>query len=244
MTEATGSTANSHALLRRLERFGPLTAAEVELLDCLERSGEWAPPDTCLISEGESEPSVVALLAGLAYRHKDFRDGRRQIIGLLMPGEICGRQGFVSSPIDYGVRSLTRVRIVRIESDHFMQILREHPTISRALQRATLVEQAIQRAWTVNLGQRQALERMAHLLCELAQRMSDCGLLRPDGAFEVSLTQGQLGSVLGLTSVHVNRILQKLRAATLIDFDRGLVRIHDIDRLRSISDFNPAYLSY
>lgn len=243
MTDPRASPAGANALLRKLSRYATFDDPAQDAIDGLERTSEWVSRRAVLISEGETEAAVVVLWEGLAYRHKDFRDGRRQIIGLLVPGDICGGHGESSSPVDYGVRTLTRARVARINADRFLQTQADHPSIARALQRAMLVEQAIQRAWIVNLGQRKAHERIAHLLCELAQRLSDCGFSRPDGGFEVALTQDQLGSALGLTSVHVNRVLQRLRAEGFLDFDRGVVRIHEVIRLQSLADFNPAYLS-
>jgi CRP-like cAMP-binding protein len=226
-----------------LERFSTFSISDRLAIDDLERGSEWVAPATPIMTEGKALDAVIPLLEGLAYQHKDFRDGRRQIIMLLVPGDICGGHRRISGPINYGVRTLTRARIVRIPGDQFLEVLESHPAIARALNKAALVEEAILRAWIVNLGQRHAHERIAHLLCELTQRMSDCGLLLPNGDFELPLTQMELGSALGLTSVHINRILQRLRSENMIEFHGGVVRIYDLRSLQAIADFDPAYLS-
>jgi len=237
------SVPSANALITKLERFATFSEVEREAIGDLDASSEWIAPGKSIITAGDSPEAVLPLLEGLAYRHKDFRDGRRQILSLLLPGDICGGSGELSGPADYGVRSLSRARIARIESAHFIAIVRAHPAIALALIKSALVEQAIQRAWIVNLGQRHAHERIAHLLCEVAHRMNDCGLVLSHGGFELPLTQHELGSALGLTSVHTNRVLQQLRAEQLIEFQGGVVHIHDAPRLQALADFDPAYLS-
>lgn len=232
-----------NALARKLERFSALDRGDRLALDDLARAAEWVPPDRSIATEGDASGAVLPLLEGLAFRHKDFRDGRRQIISLLVQGDICGGHGRLAGPTNYGVRSLTRCKIARVSVTRFVEILDDHPAIAEALNKAALVEEAVLRTWIVNLGQRHAHERMAHLLCEWAQRMADCGRLLAHGGFELPLTQQELGSALGLTSVHVNRVLQRLRAENLIAFHNGTMRIFDFDRLRSVADFDPAYLS-
>ncbi|MBA3810956.1 MAG: Crp/Fnr family transcriptional regulator [Caulobacteraceae bacterium] len=237
------SSSGDNALIRKLERFSALACGDRLALDDLARTCEWVPPDRSIVTEGDASGAVLPLLEGLAYRHKDFRDGRRQIISLLVPGDMCGGHGRLSRPTNYGVRTLTRCKIARISRQGFVHLLDSHPAIAEALNEAALVEEAVLRTWIVNLGQRHAHERMAHLLCEWAQRMADCGRLLAHGGFELPLTQQGLGAALGLTSVHVNRVLQRLRAENLVAFQNGTVRIFDFDRLRAVADFDPAYLS-
>jgi CRP-like cAMP-binding protein len=212
-------------------------------LDHLEHSSEWISSAHPILREGEAEEMVLPLLDGLAYQHKDLRGGRRQIIAVLLPGDLCSGYGRRTSPMDYGVRALTQVRIARIPKESFDRILACHGAIADAMATAAVVEEAVLRAWLVNLGQRDARERVAHLICELARRMADCGLLLIHGGFDLPLTQQELGSALGLTNVHVNRILRRLRDEDLMDIQRGVVRIQDLERLQRVADFDPAYLS-
>jgi CRP-like cAMP-binding protein len=237
------SAPSANALIRKLERFSSFSDVERQAIGDLDAASEWIAPGKPIINAGDGPEMVLPLLEGLAYRHKDFRDGRRQILSLLLPGDICGGAGELSGPVDYGVRSLSRARIARIESARFIELLQTHPAIAIALIRSALVDEAVQRAWIVNLGQRHAHERIAHLLCELAHRMSDCGLILSHGGFELPLTQQELGSALGLTSVHTNRVLQQLRAEKLIEFQGGVVHIQDAPRLRALADFDAGYLS-
>jgi CRP-like cAMP-binding protein len=137
---------------------------------------------------------------------------------------------------------MTRSRISRVPVDRFIRRLERRPAIAQALQFAAAREEAILRAWMANLGQRAAYERLAHLICEIAQRMASRGLVFANGGFELPLTQQELGWALGLTSVHVNRVLRRLRDEGLIDFRNGLVQPNDLTRLQTVAGFDPGYL--
>jgi len=235
--------ATANALIRRLQTMSRLTSAERSALWELVHAWEWVPAGAVIEKEGDSSGAVHGVLAGLACRHKDFRDGRRQIIAILFPGDLSRDVADGARPTDHHVRALSRAKVVRIGLDHLEAVIADNPGIGRALHRATIVEGAVMRAWIINLGQRQAHERLAHLLCEMAHRMADRDLSRPDGSFELPLTQKELGTALGLTSVHVNRVLQKLRTESLVEFAGGVVRIRELDRLEGLANFDPAYLS-
>jgi CRP-like cAMP-binding protein len=230
------------ALTRKLSRLWPLSARDVYALDDLTREARWIDPGVSILAAGAKPEAIVSLLEGFACAHQDFPDGRRQITALRLPGDLCGGHIALSDPIHYGVRTLTRAKVSLVPVDQFLRRMEQFPALSQALQRAAAQEEAILRAWMVNLGQRPAHERMAHLICEVAERMANCGLLRANGAFELPLTQHELGSALGLTGVHVNRVLQRLRAEGLIDFRGGLVQPLDLARLRVVAEFDPTYL--
>ena len=122
-----------------------------------------------------------------------------------------------------------------------MDELLARPLIARALWMAGLIDESALRAWTVSLGKRDASERVAHLICELFVRLGTVGSTRVDG-FDLPLTQEQLGDVLGLTTVHVNRVLRHLREAGLVSFKNCTVMIADFSKLRKAAGFDPGYL--
>ena len=242
-SQEDASVVKSNALIQRLQSLSDLTPIERSALWELLDAWEWFPAGAVIEREGDCSGSVHGLLAGLACRHKDLGDGRRQIIAILFPGDLSRDLAGASRPTDHHVRTLTRAKVVRIALHHLEAVIAANPGIERALHVATIVEAAVLRAWIVNLGQRRAHERLAHLFCEMAHRMVSCDLSRPDGSFELPLTQKELGTALGLTSVHVNRVLQKLRAEALVEFANGVLRIRELDRLQGIANFDPAYLS-
>ena len=105
----------------------------------------------------------------------------------------------------------------------------------------TLIDAAIFREWIVNVGRRDSLSRISHLLCEIALRLEEAGLAK-DHTYEMPMTQEQIADCTGLTPVHVNRVLKELGRMGLIDRERRSVSILHWDRLQEIGDFNTRYL--
>jgi CRP-like cAMP-binding protein len=136
---------------------------------------------------------------------------------------------------------LTDAVVASITKDQIMAAVETHPRLTSALWWTTLVDEGIARAWLVNLGQRTAIARIASLFYELWYRARLIGLT-DEGEFALPLTQEQLGEAVGLTSVHVNRVLRELRDLNLVKFRSRLVVISDVDQLMKIADFDPAYL--
>lgn len=219
-----------------------LDQGERRALDGLLGEGRWMGPGEVVLGEGRAPDGICLLIEGWACRYKDFRDGRRQIAALLIPGDLI-HHGDATHPRagDHAVRALTRARIAWVAPQAAAVALGDWPTLARALRMAAAIEHATVRAWVVNLGQRPAHERMAHLFCELAERLSAAGRGSPT-AFELPLTQQALGWTLGLTTVHVNRVLQQLRGEGLIDFHDNVLTIFDSPRLKRLADFDGAYL--
>lgn len=230
------------AVGRNLGRLHGLDENERGALDRLLGEGHWVGAGEVVLGEGRAPDGVCMLLEGWACRCKDFRDGRRQIAALLIPGDLI-HYGDATHPRagDHAVRALTRARIAWIAPEAVTAALRDYPGLAQALRMAAAIEPATVRAWVVNLGQRPAPERTAHLFCELAQRLNVAD--RPSPAvFALPLTQQALAWALGLTPVHVNRVLQQLRGEGLIDFHDGVLTISDSPRLRTLADSDGAYL--
>lgn len=242
MQSSLNSPPISNAFIDRLCQFERLNAAAIHALHDLMPVSDWVESGQVILAEGEPSPFVVPILEGLAYRYKQMRDGRRQIIGLLTPGDLSGGYGRLSQRLHYGVMAQTRVRVAKTSCEPFWTLAQREPMIGLALHRAALADEDLLRAWIINLGQRQATARMAHLLCELEHRMSNCGLTLNAGEFRLPLSQQELGEVLGMSSVHINRVLQKLRAEKLITFYSRIVRIKNLEGLRAVADFDSGYL--
>lgn len=219
-----------------------LGESERRVLDRLLGEGRWVGVGEVVLGEGRAPDGVCVLLEGWACRCKDFRDGRRQIAALLIAGDLI-HHGDATHPRagDHAVRALTRARIAWIAPEAVMAALGDYPGLAQALRMAAAIEQATVRAWVVNLGQRVAHQRMAHLFCELAHRLAPRDRPCP-ASFALPLTQQVLAWALGLTAVHVNRVLKQLRGDGLIDFHNGVLTIFDNARLKRLADFDGAYL--
>lgn len=228
--------------VRRLNALVPLTdagiAAYVKAVgERIQRAG--AGED--LVSEGDPPDRVRVILSGWLTRYKTLEDGRRQIVSLLLPGDTCDAQVYLLRRMDHSIGTLTPVVYAEIEPARFEDLLAADRSLADAFRIETLVTTAIEREWVLNLGRRVALERIAHLLCEIFERLRTVGLL--DGKSCVfPITQMDLADATGLSVVHVNRTIQELRASDLIVLRERTLTINDLDALKSLAMFLPNYL--
>jgi CRP-like cAMP-binding protein len=228
-------------IIRKLEQFVRLSAADRAMLDrALGRRTRTFAPRADIAREGE-RPEAHLLLDGWACRYKQLEDGRRQIVSFFLPGDICDFNVFILREMDHSIGTITPVTTVDLPRQFFDEISAGYPRILTAFWWESLVNAAIQREWTMNLGQRTASERMAHLLCELFIRLRMVGLADDDSC-SFPLTQADLAEATGLSKVHVNRTLQELRASDLIVLKDKTLLVPDLDRLISAGLFNPNYL--
>ena len=230
----------TNLLLRKLEAFGPLPAEDKLLLDAAIGQPRSIPADRDLIHEGDTPRDVRLIVEGFACRYKLLKDGSRQIVAFLVPGDFCDLHVFILKAMDHSISTLSPAQVVDIPRGRVLE-LTERPAIGRALWWVTLVDEAVLREWLLNNGQREAEERIAHLLCELHSRLKIVGLA-DGGKFSLPITQAEIGDSLGLSAIHVNRSLQVLRAQDLISLRYRELVIHDPDRLRAFAGFTPNYL--
>lgn len=227
-------------LTRKLELFGRLAEADRQLLDRIASRPRTVAAHEDIIREGDAPSDVHLVMEGLSCRYKMLPDGNRQIFAYLVPGDFCDLNIFILKRMDHNIATLSDCQIVSVPRARVLE-LSERPAIARALWWVTLVDEAILREWVVSLGQRDAEQRIAHLFCELHLRMQSIGLLNDDN-LELPITQAELADTVGLSTVHVNRSLQKLRNQNLVQFRHKTLSILDIDRLRASCAFNPNYL--
>ena len=196
--------------------------------------------DVDLVREGAPTGEVRLVLDGIAFRYKVIPEGRRQIMAFLLPGDLCDLQIPILGAMDHGIRTLTRCKVASI-SQSVVDGWTERPRVIRALWWATLVDEAVMREWIVNLGARQADQRVAHLLVELLHRLRSVGLATDKG-YALPLSQEKLGECTGLSAVHVNRVVMRLRKSGLVTFQRNRVAIEDLEALSAMAGFDPGYL--
>lgn len=240
--ETIGEVSASEMLTRRLENFLTFKADEHVALDAaLSRPVQCVNLRRDLIREGEQPHGVLLILSGWACRYKMLEDGRRQIVSLLVPGDMCDLHNDVLAKMDHSIGAVTAVRYVSVSDEALQRLSTDHPRVGRALWWQMLVNVATQREWTINIGRRSAEERIGSLLCELMLRLRAVGLSSRT-AFDFPLTQNDIAEATGLTSVHVNRMMQQLRAAGLIRLSGKVLTIPDLARLQTASLFAPEYL--
>ena len=227
-------------LTRKLEAFGPLPDADKRLLDEISRNPRAVGPKTDLIREGDVPSDVNLILEGFACRYKVLPDGTRQIMAYLVPGDFCDLHVFILKAMDHSIATLSPCQVVKIPRPRILELL-DRPAIARAFWWAALVDEATLREWLVNIGVRTAEQRIGHLLCELLLRLETVGLTNGD-TYELPITQVELADTMSLTSVYVNRVLQRLRRDGLITLKGKNLVILDLERLKAFSGFNPNYL--
>ena len=230
----------ANLLTRKLEAFAPLSEADRHLLDAVIREARDVGSREDLIREGDAPGDVRLILAGFACRYKRLAGGRRQIMAYLVPGDFCDLHVFILREMDHTIATLSPCRVVDIPRERILEMT-ERPALGRALWWATLVDEATLREWLVNIGARPAEQRVAHLLCELLLRLRTVGLANGD-SYELPITQAELADTVGLTNVHVNRVLQRLRGDGLITLRGKRLVIPDVERLNAFSGFTPNYL--
>jgi CRP-like cAMP-binding protein len=229
-------------LIAKLEQFVRMSADDKQALQTL-ASGRVRKLEARedVIREGANAQGVSLILSGWASRYKTLEDGRRQTTSYLIPGDICDLNIFILREMDHSIGTLTPLVYADISREQIEAMSDAHPRIAEALRWDTLVQAAIQREWIVNLGQRTAVERVAHLFCEMYYRLRVVGLTRPNG-YTFPPTQAELADATGLSTVHVNRTLQDMRAVGLIRLRGREITIPDLPALEQASLFSPSYL--
>ncbi|WP_243369273.1 Crp/Fnr family transcriptional regulator [Microvirga solisilvae] len=229
-------------LIRKLEHFTKLSSEEKRALEqATSLKRRHLNPREDLIYEGEKPDSVNLINDGWACRYKVLEDGRRQILGFLVPGDVCDMRMFILKEMDHSIGAISPVSVSEIPKDTIIELTDTYPRLSRAFWWNSLVEDSISREWVVNNSQRDAVERMAHLFCELFVRLRMVGLTNGDSC-EFPLTQAELGETLGLSTVHVNRTLQEMRAANLVVLKGKSLTIPNLEALQEVGLFNDNYL--
>jgi CRP-like cAMP-binding protein len=229
-------------LVRKLEQFVRLSADDRALLTraATSRVRQFGPRID-IAREGDQPTDVHVLLSGWACRYKQFEDGRRQVVSFFLPGDMCDINVFILKEMDHSIATITSANVADLPREFFDEISASHPRIATALWWETLVSAAIQREWTMSLGQRTATERMAHLLCEIFLRLRLAGLTEGNSC-EFPLIQSDLAEATGLSKVHVNRTLQELRSSGLVVLRGRTLMIPNLDHLMSAALFNSNYL--
>ena len=244
MTGTRMSERNADVVIRRLNAFRKMSPeAAVGLEDAIRGRVIVASAGQELVCEGDPADRIRIILSGWLARYKTLEDGRRQIVNFVVPGDTCDAFIYLLRRMDHSIVSLTSATFAEIDRDRFEAFIASDRTLAEAFWCETLSNAAIQREWTMNLGRRDALERVAHLLCELIERLRPV-VLWDGNSCAFPVTQLDLADATGLSVVHVNRTLQELRSSRLIVLRDRILTVNDLDALKGAALFNPDYLHY
>ena len=230
-------------LVKRWRRRVAINDADVRALNDLPWTRKAFGRDAYLVREGEPATSCCLLVTGFAFRQKLVSDGARQIISIHIRGEFVDLQNSLLTIADHNVQALTNSNVAFVPRNALTDLMAARHNIARAVWLDSLVDASIFREWVVNVGRRDAKTRIAHLLCELAARLTASGGDR-ETIVDFPMTQEQLADATGLTAVHTNRTLQHLRKAGLISLSANRLTILDWDALAEAGDFNERYLHH
>lgn len=227
--------------IKKLRHGAALTPDDEASLAALPFSVRNVEPRSDFGAESDAMHSIPIILEGWACRYRLLENGKRQIVTLLLPGDLCEPFGVLPNFLDRSLAALTAVRYAPAQIAAIRKLTKDNIRIETALWWDLMMATEIEREHLVSLGRRSASERMGHLFCELHCRLTMVGLADATG-FELPVSQADLSDLLGLSAVHVNRSLQELRRSQLISLSGRRLRIHDLATLRDVSYFDPAYL--
>ena len=228
-------------LLANLELRSPLSPADRETILALPCALKSLAPGSYLVREGEPPTACGVLVSGFAYRQKLTGEGGRQILSIHIPGEALDFQNIFLNSADHSVQMLTRGQVALVLRADLQRAARSSPAIGHAILINILVEASIFREWILNIGRRDAKSRLAHVLCELAVRLDAHGLTEEMG-YHLPMTQAELADALGLTPVHLNRVIRALEVDGLLVRTKRDLSFPDWERMRDLADFNDRYL--
>lgn len=227
--------------MRKLARLVAFTEADRTALANLPYRTQMVGAGAYLVREGKTAIECCLLVSGYACRHKLTSDGGRQIVSFHIPGDMLDLQHLFLPRADHNVQTITPATVAWIPSAELRNLSLQHTGVGEALWRDTLIDASIFREWVLNVGRRDAKTRIAHMLCEFAARHDAVGIDSAE-AFEVPMTQEQIGDATGLTAVHVNRMFRALERDGVIARKGKSILVNDWARMRRVADFDPSYL--
>jgi CRP-like cAMP-binding protein len=229
-------------LARKLAWFGDLSAADIEVLDGLHTTTRLVRRNRDIVTEGRSYETMFVLMEGSAIRYRVLRDGRRQVLNILLPGDFVGFPGCFFENALYAITALSDAVVSPVPFTVLLSLFERRPRLAATIFRSFACEAAIYAEHLIGVGRRSALERVVHFLLELLTRLRVVGLA-DENSYRMPLTQELIGDALGLSVPHVNRTLRQLRDDGLVTIGEQRVVINDIDALSALADFETSYLS-
>jgi CRP-like cAMP-binding protein len=231
------------AFAKKLGAFVALSEDEFEALDRLYGRRKKFAAGRDMVHEGQSNQCAYILASGWVCSYKLLPGGSRQIVDFQIPGDFLGLRSVLFRTSDHSIEPVTRVEASEVLVSDLLDTFAKRPRLATAVLWAASRDEAMVVEHLVGIGRRDAKERTAHFLLELGARLKLVGLGTALG-YACPLSQYLLADAMGLSAVHVNRVLRELREDGLVTFQHGKVVIHDLDRLIAFADFDKAYLDH
>lgn len=227
----------------KLAAFVSLSPEDLVMLDRLHQRRRKFVAGVDLVHQGQADQSAYILAKGWVCSYKLLPNGSRQIVDFQVPGDFLGLRSVLFRTADHNIEPVTAVEASEVIIGDLLEAFAQTPRLATAVLWAASRDEAMVVEHLVGIGRRNALERTAHCLLEFGARLKLVGLATKTG-YDCPLSQYMLADALGLSAVHVNRVLRQLREMGLLTFQKGRVTIDDFDGLVKLADFDVAYLDH
>ncbi|MCF8510455.1 MAG: Crp/Fnr family transcriptional regulator [Rhodobacteraceae bacterium] len=233
----------NNPLIHKLGAFVALKDAELSVLASLHKRRRTFVAGRDLVHQGQSDQAAYILASGWACSYKILEDGQRQIVDFQIPGDFLGLRSILLHMSDHSVEPVTDIEVTEIHAADLLDAFARTPRLATAVLWAASRDEAMVVEHLVDIGRRDAAQRMAHFLLELGARLTLVKLGSKQG-YACPLTQYLLADALGLSAVHVNRVLRQLREAGMVTFRDGFVMYEDYDKMAKFAQFDPSYMDH
>lgn len=230
-------------LLRTLQLRDELSEAECVAVDGMIRNEHFVSARSDFVMEGDRPSTSCVMLSGLSARYNIVSDGKRQISAIHVPGDFVDLHSFLIEPMDHSVTALTDCTIARVPHEMLRVLTRSEPHLARMLWLMTVIDGAIFRQWLIASARLPADRQLCRFFCEIYSRLDAVGLAE-DFRFDLPISQSNLSDAMGLSLVHVNKSLQRLRRAGLLKWQGSKIELRDWKKLVDLGEFDPAYLNF
>lgn len=226
-----------HCPLRAYAAFRPVGDGELDFIQRFRRAHRALPAGSTLIRERDAHNILFTLFGGIAFRYATLSDQRRQILNFLLPGDFVGLQEQLDGESPHGVEALTDVELCVFDADGLYELYRHHPRLGFDVTWLASHEERILDGNLLSVGRRSALERVAMLLIHLHKRMQALGMVDDAGCVPFPLTQQHIADALGLSLVHTNKTLRRLREMGLYELQNGRLSLPKPRALQRVADY-------
>jgi CRP-like cAMP-binding protein len=230
-------------LVRKLGAFVALSGTELSVLEALHKRRRTFVAGRDLVHQGQLNQAAYILISGWACSYKILEDGQRQIVDFQVPGDFLGLRSVLLHMSDHSIEPITDIEVTEVTLADLLDAFSQTPRLATAVFWAASRDEAMVVEHLIDIGRRPAAERMAHFLLELGARLSLVGLGSKAG-YACPLSQYLLADALGLSAVHVNRVLRTLRESGMVTFRDGFVTFDSYIRLTEFAEFDPVYLDH
>jgi CRP-like cAMP-binding protein len=223
--------------LGRIHGFRKFSPEELEFISGFKTGELTAETGTTILSEGSHSDHLYTALSGWGFRYKILENGRRQILNIVLPGDLVGLQGSVTEKMGHSVEALTDMLLCVFERSRLWELYRGYPGLGFDLTWLAAREERILDEHLLSVGQRTAEQRAAYLLLYIFSRAELRGMTN-GRSMTLPLTQQHIADALGLSLVHTNRVLNRLSRRKAITWTNRVLRI-DQKELARTADWEP-----